>query len=442
MLKPFKLYIAKHKLFSRKDKILLAVSGGIDSIVMCDLFHQAKLNFGIAHCNFNLRGDESEGDELFVKELAEKYEVPFHFIKFNTDTFAQEEGVSIQMAARQLRYDWFETLLKEHSYHSIATAHHKNDQTETFFINLLRGTGIAGLHGILPKQNNIVRPLLFALREEIHAYADANNLNHREDSSNASNKYQRNLLRNQILPLFKEMKPDFDAIMSENIERISQAEIVFNEMIEQKRKIAVSETEEGTIISIAALKELNAVGTYLFHFLLPFNFNSDIISDIVKSLYDIPGKQFFSPTHRLIRDREYLFINKIKDAGTDYPLIYINEKTAQICDPLNIYFEKNSDTKFLKISTDKNVACLDYDLLKFPLTIRKWTLGDYFYPFGMENKKKLSDFFINQKLSLYQKENTWLLCSGNDIVWIIGMRIDNRFRISTQTKTIYKIELQ
>ncbi len=441
MLRPFKLYIAQQKLFSRKDKILLAVSGGIDSIVMCELFYQAKLNFGIAHCNFCLRGDESEGDELFVKELAAKYNVPFHYVKFNTNETAHQEGISIQMAARQLRYDWFEALLKEHQYLYIATAHHQNDQTETFFINLLRGTGIAGLHGILPKQHNIIRPLLFAGRDEIVNYATANKLTYREDSSNASNKYQRNLLRNQIMPLFREMKPDFDSTMSENIVRIAEAEIIFNEMIDQKRKMAVKEENDVTLISIAVLKEFNAVGTYLHHFLLPFNFNSDIIPDIVKSLDDIPGKLFYSPTHRLVRDREYLIISKITEAETDCPLVYIKENTAQICLPLVMNFNTISDARVFKIIADNKVAYLDYDQLKFPLIIRKWTVGDHFYPFGMENKKKLSDFFINQKLSLNQKENTWLLCSGNDIVWIIGIRIDNRFRITTKTKTIYKIEL-
>ncbi len=441
MLKPFKLYIAKQKLFSRKDKILLAVSAGIDSVVMCDLFYQAKLNFGIAHCNFSLRGDESEGDEAFVKELADKYNVPFHFVKFDTNEIAQQDGISIQMAARQLRYDWFDTLLNDYEYSFVATAHHQNDQTETFFINLMRGTGIAGLHGILPKQNKVIRPLLFAKRDDIVNYVKENNITYREDSSNILNKYQRNLLRNQIMPLFREMKPDFDDIMTANIERIAEAEVIFNEMIEQKKKIALKEEKDVTLISIAALRELDAVGTYLFHFLLPFNYNSDIIPDIVKSLDDIPGKQFYSPTHRLIRDREYLIITKINETDTDCPLIYINENTTQVNSPINISFETIFDTKFLKISTDKNLAHIDYDKLKFPLIIRKWTIGDYFYPLGMENKKKLSDFFINQKLSLHQKENTWLLCSGHDIVWIIGMRIDNRFRITTQTNTIYKIEL-
>ena len=441
MLRPFKLYIAQQKLFSRKDKILLAVSGGIDSIVMCELFYQAKLNFGIAHCNFCLRGNESEGDELFVKELAAKYNVPFHYVRFNTNETAHLEGISIQMAARQLRYDWFDALLKENQYLYIATAHHQNDQTETFFINLLRGTGIAGLHGILPKQHNIIRPLLFAVRDDIVNYAALYKLTYRDDSSNASNKYQRNLLRNQIMPLFREMKPDFDNTMSENIVRIAEAEIIFNEMIAQKRKMAVKEKNDVTLISIAVLKEFNAVGTYLHHFLLPFNFNSDIIPDIVKSLDDIPGKLFYSHTHRLVRDREYLIINKITEADTDCPLIYIKENTSQICLPLGMNFNTISDARVFKIIADNKVAYLDYDQLKFPLIIRKWTVGDHFYPFGMGNKKKLSDFFINQKLSLNQKENTWLLCSGNDIVWIIGMRIDNRFRITTQTKTIYKVEL-
>jgi tRNA(Ile)-lysidine synthase len=433
MLKQFKRFIATQKLFLRKEKILLTVSGGIDSVVMCELFYQAGLHFGIAHCNFRLRGSESDGDEKFVKELAEKYNVPFYIHHFETNTYAIENGISIQMAARDLRYAWFDEIIKNECYQYIATAHHQNDQIETFFINLLRGTGIAGLHGILPKQNQIIHPLLFTSREKIEAFAKSNNLNFREDSSNSSTKYLRNAIRLQIIPQFKQLSGDFEKTMIENIEKIRDTEIVFAEMLELKRKELVKIENEQVLINISELQKLNPLKIYLYHFLNPYNFNNETVDSLIVAISEISGKQFFSTTHRLLKDRENLIIIEIKDEPTYCELAYITPETSTISEPLPIDFRLTSESEIIRINPDKNYAYLDYNKLKFPLTLRKWKQGDFFYPIGMKGKKKISDFFTDQKFSIIEKENTWILCSNDDIVWIVGWRIDDRFKLTNNS---------
>ncbi len=441
MLKQFKRYIATQKLFLRKEKILLTVSGGIDSVVMCELFYQAGLHFGIAHCNFQLRGIESDGDELFVKELALNYEVPFYGNHFDTISYSNKNGISIQMAARELRYAWFDEILKNECYQYIATAHHQNDQIETFFINLLRGTGIAGLHGILPKQNQIIHPLLFTTREKIEVFAEINNLIYREDSSNNSNKYLRNTIRHQIIPQFKHLSGDFEKTMIENIEKIRDTEIVFAEMLELKRKELVKIENGQVLINISKLQKLNPIKIYLYHFLNPYNFNNETVDNLIAAISEISGKQFFSTTHRLLKDRENLIIIELKDEPTSCELTYITASTASISEPLSIDFRLTSESEIIRINPDKNFAYLDYNKLNFPLTIRKWKQGDYFYPIGMKGKKKISDFFTDQKFSIIEKENTWILCSNKDIVWIVGWRIDDRFKLTNNSKKGFIAEL-
>ena len=442
MFKSFKKYISSQKLFIRKDKILLTVSGGIDSVAMCELFHQARLQFGIAHCNFQLRGQESDADELFVKQLAEKYNVPFYVKHFKTGDFASENGISIQMAARQLRYDWFEELIKTEKYHFYATAHHQNDEIETFFINLLRGTGIAGLHGILPKQNHLIRPLLFTNRGKIEQFANDNKLEYREDSSNASAKYLRNAVRHKIIPQFKHLAGDFERVMTENIEKLRDVEIIFNEMLEMKRKEIVVVNSSTILLSIKKLKVLHPLKAYLFHFLSPYNFNNEVIESLIVSLDDISGKQFFSSTHRLLKDRDNLIITEISDVTLENEIFLINKTDSHIFAPLLLDFRITTESEMIKINPDKNLAYLDFDKLKFPLTIRKWKHGDFFCPFGMHGKKKVSDFFTDQKFSIIEKENTWLMCSDDDIVWVVGWRIDERYKLTSKTLKGYIIELK
>lgn len=434
MIEQFKSYISTQKLFQKKDKIILTVSGGVDSVVMSDLFYHSGFNFAIAHCNFQLRDDESNADEFFVKKLSEKYKVPFFINRFNTNEYANVKKISIQMAARELRYNWFEKLLKEHNYNYIATAHHQNDQIETFFINLLRGTGIAGLHGILPKQGNIIRPLLFATRDLIELYANENNIIFREDSSNSSLKYQRNYIRHNILPHFKTISPDFEKVMFENIDKIYQAEQVMNQYIEIKKNELIQTDKNGIFININKLKELSPIKIFLYHILNQFGFNNETIDNIIPIMDTTSGKQFFSSTHRLIKDREQLIITKNSIIPNEIDEILIYEDTNSIKTPVCIDFRITKENEILKINTDRKWAYLDFDKLKFPLVLRKWRKGDYFIPFGMKGKKKISDFFVDQKLSLVEKEQTWLLCSGENIVWVVGYRIDDRYKLTNNSR--------
>ena len=438
-------YIKKEKLFTLSEKMLLTVSGGIDSIVMCDLFNKAGLNFAIAHCNFQLRGKESDEDELFVKQLAEKYNVRFFCNRFDTSSYADKKGISIQMAARELRYEWFEEIRKKEKLSYIATAHHQDDSIETFFINLIRGTSISGLHGILPKQGRIIRPLLFTKKEEIEKYAKINKLQHREDSSNASDKYVRNKIRHDIVPILKQLNPDLENTMNETLQRLRDVELIYKNEIENKRSVIVKEEKNCSVISIKQLKKLQPLATYLYEFLKPYNFNASTVETIIDGLDGESGKQFFSATHRVIKDRDYLLVESLKS------------KVQSLKDSNSIFQIDNDQEEFsvdglkLKISTILNPkskilnpnssAAIDLDKLKFPLEIRKWQKGDVFYPLGMKGKKKLSDFFIAKKLSISQKENTWLLTSAGKIVWIIGLRIDDRFKITDKTKKIYFVEL-
>lgn len=446
MLKKFSTYIKKEELFSKKDAILLTVSGGIDSIVMCELFHQAGLKFGMAHCNFQLRGEESDIDELFVEELAEKYNVQFHSVAFDTSAFAKKNKLSIQLAARKLRYDWFEEIRTQFDYKYIATAHHQDDSIETFFINLIRGTGISGLHGILPKQNNIIRPLLFTGKEQIEIFTKKNKLEHREDSSNASDKYVRNKIRHQLIPLLKELNPNIHQTIAEDIQRLRDTEIVYKKEITNKRSKIIKEDKNGIRISIKELKKLNPIEPYLFEFLYPLGFNSATVDEIIESLKGQSGKQFYSATHRLIKDREFLIVeNGIQIAigreienGKSHSIKKSQKRL--VADDVKLNFNCISKPANYNLQTTNTTANIDFDKLEFPLEIRKWEKGDIFYPLGMKGKKKLSDFFIDKKISISEKENTWLLTSANKIVWVIGLRLDDRFKVTDKTKKIYFVE--
>lgn len=444
MLEQFQNFIQKEKLFTTEDKILLAVSGGMDSVLMCELFHKAGFKFAIAHCNFQLRGDESNQDEKFVSELSKKYNVPFFVTSFQTADFANETGISIQMAARELRFKWFQELLETENYDYVAAAHHLDDQIETFFVNLSRGTGIAGLHGILPKHGNIIHPILFVYRKEIEKYITENKIEFREDSSNKSTKYKRNKLRHNILPLFEELNPNFSETITKNINLLKESEIIFRKEINRVKRKAVHSKSGKTFINIKILKSYNQTSTYLYEFLIEYNFSFALVEDILKSMDEISGKQFYSDTHRLLKDREYLIIAPISadeenKFGDDY---FIEKDQSEINKPLNLTFNLIDNSEDFKILKQSSIASLDYSKIEFPLILRKWKKGDYFYPFGMNKKKKLSDFFINEKISIIDKENIWLICSGEKIAWIVGHRIDNRFCISKNTKQIFQIELK
>ncbi|HET6225245.1 MAG TPA: tRNA lysidine(34) synthetase TilS [Bacteroidia bacterium] len=435
-------YIQQEHLFNSKDKILLTVSGGIDSVVMCELFHKAGLQFAIAHCNFQLRADESEGDEQFVKKLAATYKVAFHHTRFDTKTYVKQHKLSTQAAARELRYDWFEKIRKENNYHYIATAHHQGDVIETFFINLIRGTGISGLRSIVPKQGKIIRPLLFTTRKAIQAYAEKNKITYREDSSNASDNYLRNKIRHHLLPVLNEFSPVAESSIMHSIEKLRDAEIVYKQTIDEVRS-RICKAERDTIrISISELKKLNPVSAYLYELLKPYGFKGSVTNDILSILNEVSGKEFFGTTHRLVKDRDFLLLQPLPST-LEIPQVYlISKDQLDLETPVfNLEFRTENFSSEKTISKTADIVMIDLDKLKFPLTIRKWQTGDRFQPLGMKGKKKLSDFFIDKKLSLLEKESTWLLCSDDEIVWIIGLRLDERFKVTEKTKTVFCISL-
>ncbi|NCC18026.1 MAG: tRNA lysidine(34) synthetase TilS, partial [Bacteroidia bacterium] len=432
-------YVKEHNLFENNQTILLAVSGGIDSMILCDLFLKSNFKFAIAHCNFHLRGEESNRDERFVREYAQKNNIKIHVKDFDTYSYMKEKGKSMQVSAREMRYSWFNELLKEEGYSYIATGHHIDDSIETFFMNILRGTGIAGLHGILQKVNLVIHPLLFTGRAEIVNYQKENKLEFVEDSSNATTKYTRNKIRHELIPLVKEIAPNLDKIISKEIERFRETEVVFRSVINDA-KTELLEIENQTIkISIEKLKSYVPQKIFMYEILSDFGFNEATINSIEDALLETSGKQFYSETHRLVKDRDYLLIVKNKPQNLNQYLI--EESQTSVYSPIILHMEILKDLQYVKIPKNKEVAMLDYDKLTFPLILRKWKKGDSFFPYGLQGEKKISEFYKNLKYSILDKENQWLLCSENDIIWVVGQRIDDRYKITKSTKTIYKIEL-
>jgi tRNA(Ile)-lysidine synthase len=444
MYQEFLKYNKENNLFDpNKDKILLAVSGGIDSMVMVDLFRRLNCNYAIAHCNFHLRGEESMRDERFVTDYATKHNITLYKQEFDTFTYMEENKKSLEMSARDLRYDWFEKIVNEHGFTLLATAHHGDDSAETFLINLLRGTGIAGLHGILPKSNNIIRPLLFTSRRKINEYAQKHNIEHIEDSTNKDNKYTRNKIRNEIIPVLREISPNFDIIIRKDIERLRETEQVFREVIEKTEKEILINKNGVIEIELSKVKALKPIHIYMYEILSEYGFNETNINSICEAIDDnnSSGKQFYSENYRLIIDRNHLLITRTEKEKTIKQDYLLYDYQTNISSPISLHQEILRDLKFIKIQKSKSIAMLDYDKLRFPLTLRHWKNGDYFIPFGFNGKQKLSDYFSNNKFSLLQKESQWLLCSGEDIVWVVGERIDDRFKITDKTQTIYKLEL-
>ena len=427
-------YIKQQQLFLKEDKLILAISGGADSVCLMHILLELDVYFELAHCNFKLRAKESDDDEQFVRKLAKKNELTLHCKSFDTQEYANQNKLSIQMAARDLRYSWFSTLLKSQKATYIAIAHHQDDTIETFFINLIRGSGITGLQGISEKNSTIIRPLLCLNRFEIECYLSDKQQKYREDSSNSSVKYLRNKIRLQLLPLLEEMNPNIKETIKKEIAILKETTTVFFHQIESVRKEIVYHNKGVASINIDKLKKLTPLKIYLFELLQPFGFTQ--IEAIILALNTQSGKQFFSTTHELLIDREEIFISKIKPERDS--VLKINQTDKQIKDPIQLKFSFRKD---MNISESNNIAQLDFEKLTFPLTLRKWQKGDKFKPLGMSTFKKLSDFFIDNKFSILQKKKQWLLCSADEIVWVVGCRIDNRFRVQPTTKKLYIAEL-
>ena len=439
LLSACRFFIEKNRLCTVDDRILLAVSGGVDSMVMGDLMNRLGYSTGVAHCNFSLRGHESDGDENFVRSWADKNDLPFYHTRFDTYSYAEEHGISIQMAARDLRYEWFRRILEKEGYDLLALAHNKNDLVETFLINLTRGTGIRGLTGIKPRNDRLIRPILFATRTEILEYAGYFNIKWREDSSNLTNKYMRNKIRHKIIPLFEEMNPDFIHSVADTSQRLAGAGEIFFRYLEDARTTFLIKIGKKQMIPIHKLRQSSVREAILYELLKPMNFKGGTIHEILESLDNPPGKQFFSPSHRLIKDRDSLIITPLPKNEPE-KRYYIEKTQTQVTDPVILHIKRFVRPEGFIIPDARNMAVLDEGKITWPLILRKWKKGDYFMPLGMKGIKKLSDFFIDRKLSLDEKENTWLLTEGDQIVWILGMRIDERYKITEKTKNILQIE--
>jgi len=430
----FLKYITENSLFDKKSKILLALSGGIDSICLADLLVTLNYDVEFAHCNFQLRGIESNQDQHFVKSLSMKYEVPYHTIDFDTKKYALQHKVSHQMAARDQRYVWFEKIRSEISADFIAIAHNSDDNIETFFINIIRGSGIKGLLGIKNKINFIVRPLMFSSRDEIIKYVTNNDLNYREDSSNSSDKYLRNKIRHNLIPLLKEMNPSIGKSISKELSILNNINSVYKETIHKNLNKIIINEDDRIIISKVKLLSLSPLDVYVYEIFSPYGFSD--LRNISNTITKGSGKQFFSPTHKLLFDREYIFLSKIIEKETIETSIDSSVISIEI--PIKMCFCVTHEVDY---NDNINNAYLDFEKLQFPLTIRAWKKGDKFIPLGMSCYKKLSDFFIDIKLSLLDKEKVYLLCSGKDIIWVIGYRIDDRYKVTSKTKKMYIAEL-
>ncbi len=437
LFEKFIAFIKKENLFQPKDKLLLAVSGGVDSVVLCNLCKQAGYDFVITHCNFRLRGEESERDEQFVEGLAEIYHVPFFVKSFNTIDIAATTKKSIEETARDLRYKWFEEIRIENDFNYIVAAHHADDNIETVLMNFFRGTGIKGLRGILPKQGKIIRPLLFARRSELEAFTSNNNLSFVTDYTNAENKYTRNYFRNTILPLLSETFPEAKENILKNIQRFTETEILYRQSIDWHIKKLVE--PKGNEVHIPVLKLLKAkpLVTVLYEICKEYGFTAHQVEKIIALLKSETGKYIQSATHRIIKNRNWLIITLVETAMAQHILIEEKDKKI-ILKEGQIQIEKQDAGK-VQLVTDRSIAMLDEAEITFPLLLRNWKQGDYFYPLGMQKKKKINRFLTDQKLSLVEKENTWILEMNKRIIWIVGMRIDDRFKVTPATKKIVKI---
>lgn len=436
MYKKFNEHINQNFPFLKEGKLLIAISGGIDSVVLAHLCKQMSLNIAFAHCNFNLRGKESDVDEDFVLELAKDWDLEVFIENFNTKQFAIDKKISTQMAARTLRYFWFDEIASQLGYNYILTAHHADDNFETFLINLSRGTGLDGLLGIPDVNENKVRPLLLFNREDIEKYAKQKKLKWVEDSSNSSTKYLRNKLRHDVIPILKGINPQLLQNFEKTQQYLNDAKAIVDDRVDEVAKKIISKTSnDGIAFNINELQKMSNTRAYLYELLNGYGFTQ--WEDILNLLNAQPGKQVLSNTHRLLKDRNYLILSEIGELADES--IKINESQSLVLTP----FGQLSITKADAIEeTVKHIAYVDAKFLKFPLTLRQWQEGDYFHPSGMTGKKKLSKYFKDEKLSLLDKENVWLLCSGDDVVWILNHRSDNRFIVTEDTKDILKIEIK
>lgn len=438
MQKAFEKYLRQSCHCSPDKTYLLAVSGGIDSVVMAYLFQKTGLEFAFAHCNFHLRGQESDGDQAFVEKMALDMKVACYVNDFDTLAYAEQKGISVQMAARELRYGWFTQLKEIYGYDYIVAGHNMNDIVETALLNFIRGSGIRGLSGIKPRQGSVVRPLLFLSRDEIREFAEANHLLWREDSSNAETKYIRNRIRHNIIPELESINRSFMRNAIDTIGRLYQTEQLFNLAVATVKKSVWIELHDRSLIDIDKLLEFPAVEMLLYELLHEFGCSPYHIKTIIASFDSIPGKRFLTRTHCITRDRSHLIVTK-NTVLADEELL-IDRETALVTHPIHLILNTFHVSPGYIIPSESNMAALDYDRISFPVMLRHWKPGDIFRPLGMKGSKKISDFLINSKVSLPDKENIWVLESDKNIAWVVNHRIDDRFRITPQTNQIFLLE--
>jgi len=454
----FQKNIEQQHLFPQNSLLLLAVSGGVDSVVLCELCYRSNYNFVIAHCNFQLRGEESYRDENFVRTLGDRYQKPVLVNAFDTRHYAHQHKVSVQVAARELRYNWFyDLLLKEkHDENKIdangastlpanpgflLTAHHADDNIETVLMNFFKGTGIAGLRGILAKQGKLIRPLLPFRKEQLLAFAREQQLGWVEDSSNLTEKYSRNYFRQQLLPLVQKLYPQAESNMLDNIERFKDAELLYRQAIAIHKKKLLEHKGNEIHIPVLKLQQAEPLRTVVYEIVKEYGFTSQQLGDIISLLHAGSGKYVQSASHRVIRNRNWLVIAPIANEASQFVLVEEGERDVK-CNNFQLRFSRVDAVDMpAGIPADRNIAFLDHRNIRYPLIVRKWKAGDYFYPLGMKKKKKLARFFIDQKLSKTEKENIWVLESDKKILWVIGHRIDERFKIKEGTNNIFKITL-
>lgn len=441
LVEKFQRYIKDHALVEPDDKILLTVSGGVDSMVMMDLFVSAGYHVGVAHCNFQLRGDESEEDEVLVAKRAAAYGIPFYNYRFDTYKEMEATGESVQMAARRLRYNWFNQLSTEHGYDAISIAHHADDSIETFFINLMRGTGLKGLTGIHKVNGKIIRPLLFASRREILDYASLKKIPFREDSSNQSTKYMRNKIRLGIVPILRDINPNFTELMGTNISRLTDAQLFIDRCLETILSNVVTKADGLTTIDPTKIDPKMPLNYVVYEIMSSgYGFKGDVVDGLFEALQrGATGKRFYSKDYAAYIDRGRIVVAPITCNDACETEMKINAH-KMYCGNNIIIAEHTDIDKIDSLRQPENIALLDEDKLQWPLKFRKWHEGDTFIPFGMDGHKKVSDFLINEKVSLPEKERQFVMVSGEDIVWLVGRRIDDRYRVDGSSENILKLK--
>ncbi|GAA4373244.1 tRNA lysidine(34) synthetase TilS [Hymenobacter koreensis] len=442
MLDRVRQFITENQLFNpTDDPILVAVSGGMDSVVLLDVLDKLGVQLAVAHCHFGLRGEEADADEEFVRKLAKKYNAPYFAEFFDTKGFAEQERLSTQMAARVLRYQWFEQLRRTQQLSYVATAHHQRDAAETMLLNLTHGTGLAGLHGIPVRQGHVVRPLLILGKEDLYDYLVENRLVWREDASNDSTLYQRNKLRHEVLPVLRELNPNLDQTLQNTAERVRGAEALVQHFVDETARQARRDEPDAVYFNIATLQATPAAALVLHELLRPFYFPWLTVKDIVASFHAVSGRQFESPTHRLVKDRDQLVVTpkNLTSFGTyQWP----EGQPELVVEDLRLTI-KQLPAEGYQISRAKDVAAFDADKLGFPLTLRRWREGEWFMPIGLKGKKKISDFLIDQKVPLNLKDRVRLLTAPDGrVAWVIGLRPDDRYKVTEETQRVLEVRLK